>query len=82
MVRNDGDKPGGMGMMQEKAMDTGRDCELRAEGLEEVVEALEAAVKDWRRLQERAAAEGLDVTPAAERINRALVKARGLVAEG
>ena len=70
-------------MMQEvAAMDTGRDCELRAEGLEEVVEALEAALKDWRRLQERAAAEGLDAAPAAERINRALDKARGLLAQG
>jgi hypothetical protein len=61
--------------------DTERACELRAEGLREIVDALQVALRDWQELQERAEAEGLDVTAPAQDVRVSLDKAARLVAE-
>lgn len=58
---------------------TARDCQLRAIGLHEVVEALSIALADWQELQRRAQDEGLDVTGAAQDIAASLQRAEWLI---
>jgi hypothetical protein len=60
---------------------TERDCELRAEGLREIVEALRIALQDWKELQSRAMAEGLDIAAPAQDVRASLDKAARLVSE-
>lgn len=60
---------------------TARDCQLRAQGLREIVEALSIALKDWQRLQKRAQAEGVDVTGPAQDIAASLQRAARLIAQ-
>jgi hypothetical protein len=60
---------------------TARDCQFRAIGLRELVEALRIALADWQELQERAQAEGLDVTGAAQDIAASLQQAARLISE-
>jgi hypothetical protein len=60
---------------------TERDCELRAEGLGEIVEALRIALNDWRELQARAQAEGLDISGPARDVKARLEDASRLIAQ-
>lgn len=60
---------------------TARDCQLRAIGLREVVEALSLALADWQELQRRAQAEGLDVTGPAQDIEASLQRAERLISQ-
>jgi hypothetical protein len=60
---------------------TDRACELRAEGLREIVEALQVALQDWQELQGRARAEGLDIAAQAQDVRVSLDKAARLVSE-
>jgi hypothetical protein len=60
---------------------TARDCQLRAAGLREVIEALSVALADWQDLQKRAQAEGLDVTGAAQDIEASLQRAERLISQ-
>ena len=66
-----------------KEMKTGteRDCELRAEGLREIVEALRIALQDWADLQARAKAEGLDISASAQDVKASLGNAERLISE-
>jgi hypothetical protein len=66
-------------MMITRIENTARDCQLRAIGLREVVEALSLALADWQELQRRAQAEGLDVTGAAQAIEASLQRAEELI---
>lgn len=59
---------------------TERDCELRAEGLGEIVEALRLALADWQELQARAQSEGLDVSGPARDVRAQLDAAARLIA--
>lgn len=59
--------------------ETERACELRAEGLREIVEALHMALQDWAELQERADAEGLDIAAPARDVAASLDKVKRLV---
>lgn len=58
---------------------TARACELRAEGLREIIEALRIALTDWQELEQRAQVEGVDVTDAAQAIAATLQQAEGLI---
>lgn len=60
---------------------TARDCELRAEGLGEIVEALRIALDDWRELQARAQSEGLDISGPAREVKARLDAAGQLIAK-
>jgi hypothetical protein len=60
---------------------TACDCQLRAAGLREVIEALSVALADWQDLQKRAQAEGLDVTGAAQDIEASLQRAERLISQ-
>jgi hypothetical protein len=60
---------------------TTRDCQLKAAGLRELVEALSIALADWRELQKRAQAEGLDVAGSAHDIEASLQKAARLISD-
>lgn len=66
-----------------KQMETGteRDCELRAEGLRELVEALRLSLSDWKELQARAQAEGIDVSGPAQNVKSSLDTAARLISE-
>jgi hypothetical protein len=58
---------------------TERDCELRAEGLGEIVEALRIALADWQELQARAQAEGLDISAQAQEVKAQIDTAARLI---
>ena len=60
---------------------TERDCELRAEGLGEIVEALRIALDDWQELQARAQAEGIDISGPAREVKARLEDAALLIAK-
>ena len=60
---------------------TERDCELRAEGLRELVEALRLSLSDWKELQARAQAEGIDVSASAQDVKASLGNAERLISE-
>lgn len=66
-------------MMITRIDSTDHACQLRAAGLREVVEALSLALADWQELQQRAQAEGLDVTGAAQDIEASLQRAERLI---
>jgi hypothetical protein len=57
------------------------DCDLRAQGLREIVEALRVALADWTELQARAKAEGLDIAAPAQDVSASLDKAARLISE-
>lgn len=61
--------------------DTARACELRADGLREIAEALQVALRDWQELRDRAKAEGLDITAPARDVRGSLDKVKRLVSE-
>ena len=67
--------------VKEMKAGTERDCELRAEGLREIVEALRIALQDWTELQARAKAEGLDVSAYAQDVKASLDRAARLISE-
>ena len=60
---------------------TARDCQLRAAGLRELVEALSLALADWQELQRRAQAEGVEITGPARDIETSLQRAERLIAQ-
>jgi post-segregation antitoxin (ccd killing protein) len=60
---------------------TARDCQLRAQGLREIVEALSIALTDWQELQKRAQAEGLNISGPAQDIAASLQRAARLIAQ-
>lgn len=66
------------GVRQMKA-GTERDCELRAQGLAEIVEALRLSLADWQELQARAQAEGLDISGPAQDVKGHLEAAARLI---
>jgi hypothetical protein len=60
---------------------TERDCELRAEGLGAIVEALRIALADWQELQTRADAEGIDISGPSREVKARLEDAALLIAK-
>lgn len=66
-------------MMTVTETSTAHACQLRAAGLRDIIEALSLALDDWQDLQERALAEGLDVTGPARDIAESLDRAARLI---
>jgi len=62
-------------------LSTAHDCELRAHGLRDLIEALSLALADWQKLQKRAKAERLDISGPAKDIEASLQRAETLISQ-